>query len=175
MTRMEELKDELEALKVQLIQQGEELEKLRSNPSSSVQDGTSTQSITMPSIPRGPMETIVRPKGFSFHNMGEDALSEAFEAWWGSVTRWFGRRKARQPDLEESECVVDLLDMIQGPKCAVLDSLYEKGTLPQDLGAFKTLLIQLHRIRPSSEAAYKGTREGLPKAGHDGPPLPTPP
>ena len=70
MTRMEELKEELEALKMQLIQQGEELDKLRSNPSSSVQDGTSTQSIAMPSIPRGPMETIVRPKGFSFHNMG---------------------------------------------------------------------------------------------------------
>ena len=152
---MEELKEELEALKVQLAQQGEELDKLRSNPSSSVQDGTSTQSIAMPFIPRGPMETIVRPKGFSFHDMGEDTLSEAFEAWWGSVTRWYGRRKARQPDLEESECVVDLLDMIQGPKCAVLDSLYEKGTLTQDLGAFKTLLIQLHRISPSSEAAYK--------------------
>jgi len=47
MTRMEELKEKLEALKVQLIQQGEELEKVRSNPSSSVQDGTSTQAITV--------------------------------------------------------------------------------------------------------------------------------
>jgi len=152
---MEELKEELEALKIQLLQQGEELEKLRSHPSSTVQDGTSTQSVVIPSVSRGPMETIARPKTFSFHNVGDDTLSEAFEAWWSSVTRWYGRRKARQPDLEESESVVDLLDMIQGPKCAVLNSLYEKGTLPQNLGAFKALLIQLHRIRPSSEAAYK--------------------
>ena len=56
---MEELKEELEALKMQLLHQGEELEKLRSNPSSPVQDGTSTQSMATPSIPRGPMETIM--------------------------------------------------------------------------------------------------------------------
>eukprot|EP00963_Diacronema_lutheri_P005849 scaffold465_cov383-Pavlova_lutheri.AAC.2 len=87
--------------------------------------------------------------------MGEEKLSKAFEAWWSGVRRWFGRRKAHHPDLEESESVVDLLDMIQGPKCAVLNSLYERGALPQDLGAFKAPLIQLHRIRPSSEAAYK--------------------
>eukprot|EP00963_Diacronema_lutheri_P008477 scaffold753_cov390-Pavlova_lutheri.AAC.9 len=154
-TRMEELKEELEALKIQLLQQGEELEKLRSHPSSTLQDGTSTHSVVIPSISRGPTETIARPKTFSFHNVGEDTISEAFEAWWSSVTRWYGRCKARQPHLEESESVVDLHDMIQGPKCTVLNSLYEKGTLPQDLGAFKKLLAHLYRIRPSSEAAYK--------------------
>ena len=152
---MEELKEELEALKVQLLQQGGELERLRSNPSSILQDGTSTHSAVIPPFPRGAVEMITKPKTFSFHNMGEENLSEAFEAWWSSVTRWYGRRKARHPELEEAESVVDLLDIIQGPKCAVLDSLYEKGTLPQDLGAFKKLLPQLYRIRPSSEAAYK--------------------
>eukprot|EP00963_Diacronema_lutheri_P013210 scaffold2378_cov363-Pavlova_lutheri.AAC.1 len=45
--------------------------------------------------------------------------------------------------------------MVQGSKCAVLNSLYEKGTLPRELGAFKKLLIQIYRIRPSAEAAYK--------------------
>lgn len=155
MTRMEELKDELELLKVQLTQQGEELERLRGNLSSNSQGGTPTHSVMVPPLHHGPVDNITKPKSFSFQNLGEEVLSETFEAWWSSITRWFGRRKSRNPDLAESEVVADLLDMIQGPKCAVLNSLYEKGTLPQALGAFKELLIQLYRIRPSSEAAYK--------------------
>eukprot|EP00963_Diacronema_lutheri_P004582 scaffold347_cov420-Pavlova_lutheri.AAC.4 len=155
MTRMEELKEELEALKLQLTLQGEELERLRDNPSSFSQGGTVTHSTLPPPSHHGSAETITKPKTFSFHNVGEEVLSEMFEAWWSSVSRWYGRRKARNPDLEEAECVVDLLDMVQGPKCAVLNSLYEKGTLPRELGAFKKLLIQIYRIRPSAEAAYK--------------------
>eukprot|EP00963_Diacronema_lutheri_P005394 scaffold420_cov342-Pavlova_lutheri.AAC.11 len=155
MTRMEELKEELEALKLQLTLQGEELERLRDNPSSFSQGGTVTHSTLPPPTHHGSVETITKPKSFSFHNIGEEVLSEMFEAWWSSVTRWYGRRKARNPDLEDAECVVDLLDMIQGPKCAVPNSLYEKGTLPRELGAFKKLLIQIYRVRPSAEAAYK--------------------
>ena len=154
MTRIEELKEELEALKLQLTLQGEELERLRDNTSSS-QGGTVTRSVLPPPTHHGSVETIAKPKPFSFHNVGEEVLSEMFEAWWSSVTRWYGRRKARNSELEEAECVVDLLDMIQGPKCAVLNSLYERGTLPQELGTFKKLLIQIYRIRPSAEAAYK--------------------
>jgi len=67
---MEKLKEELEALKIQLIQQGEELEKLSSHPSSTVQDGTSTHSAVIPSFPRGPMETV-RPHS-------KRALSQVF-------------------------------------------------------------------------------------------------
>ena len=62
MTRMEELKEELEALKVQLLQQGGELERLRSNPSSIVQDGTSTHSAVIPPFPRGAVEMITNPR-----------------------------------------------------------------------------------------------------------------
>eukprot|EP00963_Diacronema_lutheri_P002061 scaffold134_cov409-Pavlova_lutheri.AAC.1 len=155
MTRMEELKEELEALKLQLTLQGEELERMRDNPSSFSQGGTVTHSTLPPPSHHGSVETITKPKTFSFHNVGEEVLSEMFEAWWSSVSRWYGRRKARIPDLEEAECVVDLLDMVQGSKCAVLNSLYEKGTLPRELEAFKKLLIQIYRIRPSAEAAYK--------------------
>lgn len=43
MTRMEEFKDEQELLKVQLTQQGEDLERLRGNLSSDSQGGTPTQ------------------------------------------------------------------------------------------------------------------------------------
>ena len=103
----------------------------------------------------GPVDSITKLKTFSFQNLGEEVLSEKCEAWWSSITRWFGRCKSRNPGLSETEVVVDLLDMIQGPKCAVLNSLYEKETLPQAFGALKELFIQLYRIRLSSEAAYK--------------------
>eukprot|EP00963_Diacronema_lutheri_P012895 scaffold2062_cov333-Pavlova_lutheri.AAC.3 len=151
MKRIEELKEELEALKLQV----EELERLRDNPSSFSQGGTVTHSALPPPTHHGSVETITKPKPFSFHNVGEEVLSEMFETWWSSVTGWYGRRKARNLDLEEAECVVDLLDMIQGPKCDVLKSLYEKGTLPREMGAFKKLLIQIFCVRPSAEAAYK--------------------
>eukprot|EP00963_Diacronema_lutheri_P008506 scaffold758_cov387-Pavlova_lutheri.AAC.3 len=160
---MEELKEELEALKLQLTPQGEELERLRDNPSSFSLGGTVTHSALPPPTHHGSVETITKPKPFSFHNVAEEVLSEMFEARWSSLTRRYGRRNARNPDLGEVEFAVDLLDMIQRPKYAALNSLNEKGTLPRELGAFKKLLVQTYRIRPSAEAANKESQKAYPK------------
>lgn len=79
----------------------------------------------IPPLHHRPVDSVSKPKTSFFQNLGEKALSETFEAWWSTTTRWYGRRKSRNPDLSESEVVVDPLDMIQGPKCAVVNSLYK--------------------------------------------------
>ena len=60
MTRMEELKDELELLKIQLTQQGEELERLRGNLFSNSQGGTPTHSVMIPPLHHGPVDSITK-------------------------------------------------------------------------------------------------------------------
>lgn len=104
---------------------------------------------------RGPTEPIARPRRFKFDASSEENLSEELEAWRRCVTRGFQKRKSGFPDLSEGESVVDLLDLLQGPRTAVLNSLYRSGKLPQGMEEFKILLVQLYRAEPSNESAYE--------------------